>query len=362
MAQLGLTKEEVAIINMVVPFTSLLGPPFVGYLGQKTKRRKAVLAISIVLTAISFTGLLLVPPVIRHPPRAPEMTFQCGFEEGSSDFDRLMVERCGNTCYAPSSGMSTIGLQDCHYVCPEDDLESTGSVKMRDGSNLPHICVTQTNGTIICHVYNVSGEAEDLNLQVGIRKVYSDETVCTFPFTRIGPDGREVSSVSCESHSGKKCHIRCTGFPADGQPNSMYLHRCQKVEGHPLVTLAVYFVIRLIAEFFLYASVALLDATILYGCWQHDGFYARQFFWGLLPVGLVPPVVGILVEVLGRSDESAISPQMDYTTAFIAFDLWALAAVIAVAILPIRIADYINKCGTFAGKICRSSETLTFFV
>lgn len=349
MKQFGLTIEETTIINLITPFTSLLGPPLACTLINKTKKPKLILILSIVICALAFSALMFIPPTLRHPLRDPNISFECG-----QDVTYVHVERCENSCKIParSPESSLLHLRHCHYVCNEQ-LGTKGP-----GSSVPpkpYICVNQINSTF-CHVYNASGFGHDIDLFVPYMEFMESDDKCSYPLLMHLSNGSLGSQVDCRINS-PGCTVSCQGILNHKNQAVLDLHQCQKIDGHPLLTFCAYLVLRIIAEFFLYSVLALIEVTIINNMLEFKGFYSQQFLWGLLSIGLICPVVGIIIDnFMGTID------YLDYAPAFASFDLILLIAVIILAFLPITVHNCTNKLSSYIGRMFRNGEVMTLFV
>lgn len=348
MTQLGLTIGEIALINCVTSFTSLLGPPLACFLTNKTKKYKLVLIISLLVCATGFTVLLFVP-VRGPPPRSPNVGFECDKDGG-----RVHVERCDNNCYIPerSPEPSSIHLRHCQYIC-DSQLGAKGP-----GSSAPvkpYVCVDQTNGTH-CFVYNASGMARDIHLSVPYMEYVEYEDQCTYPLIRALPNGTQKPVVQCRI-SDPGCAVHCLGVLDANDPESLSVYQCQTAGGHPLLTFGSYLLLRIVAEFFMYAALALIEATIMNNIWEFGGSYSQQFLWGLLPIGILCPVVALVIDHFHGT-----IPYMNFIPAFAVFDALIAITILLVCFLPLNVHNCINKAGSYFCHIVRNAEVVTFFV
>lgn len=350
MKELGLTVGETAIINAVTPFTSLLGPPVACILANKTKKYKLVLIISLVVCATAFSALLFVPPSERHPLRNPNLKFECNMLGA-----RVLVERCDNNCYIPerSPEPSSITLRHCHYMCDEKlGAEGPGS----SAPVKPYVCVDQVNSTY-CYVYNTSGVAWDINLSVPYFEFEEYEDNCIYPLIRPMENGTHRPQVHCRINS-PGCAVHCKGILVTEDPQVLSVHQCQKIEGHPMLTFGAYLVLRIVAEFFMYAVLALVEATIMNNIWEFGGFYSQQFLWGLLPIGFLCPIVGLVIDHF----KGTVPYKLDFAPAFAVFDILVLITVVLLFFLPLRIHNCINKVTPYFRRIVSNGEVMAFFV
>lgn len=396
MKELGLTIEETAIINLVTPFTSLLGPPLIAVLTAKSQSPRIIFSICLILSGFAFTGLLFVPPTIRHPLRQPTIGFECDYEGG-----RVLVERCDHECKIPSRSPlpSTLILRQCSYFCDED----AASVPLVGVPSKPYICAEE-DGKTTCQIFNMSGYAYDLRLSVPYMEVEETIDTCDYPLVKITNGSHVTPLVHCRLNQ-PGCSVRCIGVteeqsvlfpsqlptpspqtqvtlqhdiltqgetnlegipvhpprdvPIPEEPSSptheepqpyvptyheddIHLHSCQKVEGHPLLTFVAYLILRIVAEFFMYSSLALLEATVTNNMWEFEGFFSLQFIFGILPIGLLCPVIGILVDRY----EGLVPMGLHYAPVFAMFDLLIILAVISFIFLPVKLYNCVNKLGS----------------
>lgn len=121
---LGFEPSEQRTILIVVAVVSLIGPAVLGPLTDRiADRRKSsfgrylrfMLALLLILGAISYSLLLLVPIVRRSSSHEPAVSFGC-----DSNGAIVFQERCSEekTCYHwESAKLGSLKLANCSYTC-----------------------------------------------------------------------------------------------------------------------------------------------------------------------------------------------------------------------------------------------------
>uniref|UniRef100_T1ISK9 Major facilitator superfamily associated domain-containing protein n=1 Tax=Strigamia maritima TaxID=126957 RepID=T1ISK9_STRMM len=375
MKSLGFTLEEITIINMVIPFTSLLGPPCAGALAAKLGRRRLVLVLCLLLAGISFSALLFVPPIYRQHPRSPTATLTCGPKAGI-----IHLERCNNRCELKDHNYQ-LEFKNCIVSCSSDaQPQSQTPIALPpppEGEIVPPDATIpeqkpEKNDTIPvlakpilcfnkrpheCHVYNASGTDESVVLYLNhLFLVHSTDKECQYQlrtFTR--PRSSDIfEGMQCQLPS-KLCHVKCD-ITETSKPAIMQSPQCIETEGDPFLTFWLYFFIRVIAELFPQSCLALMDAIILNMVHKHKGQYGKQILFGIAAIGIFPPVVGFFSDLF--SDPPY---HMDYTPAFITFDALLLISAILVVFLDTERTDYMPRLCKNVGKVLKNAELVTLF-
>ncbi|XP_015593027.1 uncharacterized protein LOC107266750 isoform X2 [Cephus cinctus] len=142
MRAVGLTLEELRIVSIVSPVVAILGPLIMAPLADKLAGRqgtnsrastgrylRVMIAITCLLSAILYSCLLLVPPVIRVNPQngsKPSVSFIC-----DNDGAIFYQERCQDslTCIPWQERASPLILKNCSYVCTENATRNTDFLK-----------------------------------------------------------------------------------------------------------------------------------------------------------------------------------------------------------------------------------------
>lgn len=122
--ELGFTAHEISYILTIVALISIVGPLIFAPLADRiADRRKAsygrylqlIIALLLILGAIAYGLLLLVPAVRRLPSREPDVSFGCD-ASGAIIFQ----ERCSEekTCFHwEKEKIGSLVLTNCTYTC-----------------------------------------------------------------------------------------------------------------------------------------------------------------------------------------------------------------------------------------------------
>lgn len=251
--ELGFYESQIRIILTTVALISLIGPLIVGPLTDRIadRRRSAygsylriIIAVLLVLGAIAYGLLLLVPPVHRSSVREPSVSFGCDangaiiFQERCSDektcfhwekkkFGQLILTNCSYTCQNPSQIENLYNPWIKSSVQPPIVAESTSREKAEEYDYLevgaedtataaaaaadrvrreieqvfvepPHLCLKKVdeNGNEHierCHVY--TSDSDSLKVDAALRGATNQENEthsaewCNYP---LGTDIRRT--------------------------------------------------------------------------------------------------------------------------------------------------------------------------
>lgn len=142
--QLGFYESEIRTILTIVALISIIGPLTFGPLADRiADRKKSVsgrylrltLATLLILGAIAYGLLLLVPEVRRSPARQPLVSFGC-----DSDGAIIFQERCSEekTCYHwKKEKTGVLKLTNCSYTCQKPTQFENLYVPWTEGSPQP---------------------------------------------------------------------------------------------------------------------------------------------------------------------------------------------------------------------------------
>lgn len=144
MIQLGFNEPEIRCTLTIVALVSLIGPLIFGPLADRIADRKksvsgrylqCILAALLILGAIVYGLLLLVPEVRRSPARQPLVSFGC-----DGDGAIIFQERCSEekTCYYfDKEKTGTLKLTNCSYTCQKPTQFESLYVPWVEGSPQP---------------------------------------------------------------------------------------------------------------------------------------------------------------------------------------------------------------------------------
>lgn len=228
---LGMNESEIRIILTTVAFISLIGPAIVGPLTDRIADRKRTvygtylrvsIAVLLVLGAIAYALLLVVPPVQRLPVRQPLVSFGCDlngaiiFQERCTEektclhwenkkVGQLILTNCSYTCQNPSQienlynpwikssaqppivaeSTSREKQEEYDYLEAAGDDTAVGNTpnqrQRRDVDQVfvepPHLCMQKVdkdgNEHTHCHVY--TADSNSLNVEVVLRSATNQE-------------------------------------------------------------------------------------------------------------------------------------------------------------------------------------------
>uniref|UniRef100_A0A2P2ICK5 Major facilitator superfamily domain-containing protein 6-like n=1 Tax=Hirondellea gigas TaxID=1518452 RepID=A0A2P2ICK5_9CRUS len=220
MKHLGLNHERITWVNSALPITTVLAPPVVGYIADRTGRHKTIAVTCTLLGALFYLLLLFVPPTGQTGPRVPSLQLWCD-SEGS----HLVLLPCeevpsgDNPClkYNGMVGLtSEFRLDNCRYYCGSDnpaflfdslDTLSPDSESSTVGTNEyqppdieqyipaipPHICMVDASKTKHC--------------------VFMEKENSSFTFTR--PITLGTARLATDDNNRESCQFEQQDFTTD---------------------------------------------------------------------------------------------------------------------------------------------------
>ncbi|XP_053599751.1 uncharacterized protein SP1173 isoform X2 [Plodia interpunctella] len=350
MLSLGLDRGEARLISAVAPCIALLGPallgPFIDKLsvgrgstgGGPTpsgsgRLLRITTAVCLILSALFYTLLLTVPAAERHQARRPNVLFMCD-EDSAYVIQEVCKEdmRC-NRWSGEKTGV--LALTSCEYGCADDNMtwvkepfaisdtyndstpgplftisnttwQSDGYPDDDDESYEefpPHLCY---NG--LCTVYMQHEARLRLPLSLLAPDPLKDNTTsdagwctyrtsgaskCTVPPQRL----RELTLSSSEP-----CRpaVRCLVLDPYDEPDAVLADaECRRVVGDPAYTFTTYFILRVLADIWPSAGLALLGAACVIATRETSlgrGDVGRQLAFGTLGLAIFPPLAGLAMD------------------------------------------------------------------
>lgn len=242
---LGFYESEIRVILTTVALISLIGPLIVGPLTDRIADRRRSLygtylritiAVLLVLGAIAYGLLLLVPAVHRSPVRQPSVSFGCDangaiiFQERCTEektcfhwekkkFGQLILTNCSYTCQNPSQIENLYNPWIKSSVQPPIVAEVTSREKQEEYDYLeaggddtatervrreveqvfvepPHLCLKKVNDKGVeyidrCHVY--TSDSDSLKVDAALQSATNQENGshsaewCNYPLGEFSP-------------------------------------------------------------------------------------------------------------------------------------------------------------------------------
>ncbi|XP_069191149.1 major facilitator superfamily domain-containing protein 6 isoform X1 [Procambarus clarkii] len=256
MQELGLTVAEIATVYAFLPITSILGPPLSGLVADRFGRFKQVVVANMVLTVVLHCALLYVPA----RPRA-SIRMSCG-PDGN-----VLTWSC-NTCHQQLNNTQLqLTLQLCEFDCVSPPSELS-------------VCVHEED-LATCHNYSLFDQIT-LN---GTVLSWREEEKCNHTLYNPLYDQQVYHTLSCSS----QCHVKC---------QVMQVPQCHVSDDPDSTanTFWIYFVLRMIATFFLNSLFTMMDAMTLAIVRQHNGDYGKQRFLFILGLATVPLLAGFTLD------------------------------------------------------------------
>ncbi|XP_026764996.1 uncharacterized protein LOC113523296 [Galleria mellonella] len=373
MLSLGLDRGEARLISAVAPCIALLGPALLGPLIDKLSVGRGstggsagpsgsgsllriVTAICFILSALFYTLLLTVPYSHRHPVRRPQVLFMCD-EQSAYVMQEVCKEdmRC-NRWSGERTGVLAVG--SCEYGCADPNMTwvkkpfttnnpasttlspmynsvanttmliETGNEDEWDYEEFPpHLCY---NGKCMVYMQHEARLRLPLSL-IAPEPLTDNETAdsdwCTYKTS--GPSKCTVPPQRLEDLyvNTDECTpaVRCQVLDPYDEPDGVLANaECRLVIGDPTYTFSTYFVIRVLADIWPTAGLALLGAACVIATRETSlgrGDVGRQLAFGTLGLAIFPPLAGLAAE------------QMPETPYVVPFTLHAVFMLIGALIL-----------------------------
>ncbi|CAG9792005.1 unnamed protein product [Diatraea saccharalis] len=343
----GLDRGEARLISAVAPCVAILGPAVLGCLIDKLsvgrgstggapgpsgsgKLLRVVTAICLILSALFYTLLLAVPYTERHEARRPQVLFMCDAEN-----TYVMQEICKEDMRCNSwSGVKTgvLAVSSCEYGCADDNMTwikkpfptttttTTLSPMYYTASNYtpmfnftydddeeeyeaypPHLCYQGQ-----CLVYMAHSRRMRVPMSLESPIPPEDNTTETDAWCTY-----RASSPSCLVPAAKlpefsvmqsecKPAVRCQVLDPYDEPDGVLADaECRLTIGDPSATFTTYLILRMLADIWPTAALALLGAACVIATRETSlgrGDVGRQLAFGTLGLAIFPPLAGLAAE------------------------------------------------------------------
>lgn len=295
MKDIGLSLSQIGIIYAVLPFTSFLGPPLLGFMADKLGQYKAVLILATFINGLSHSLLLAVPTYSETPiysttllhltPSNPPLAILSPANSTlcSSFLSSLKMAQQEES----SSSSSLINVHSCN-ASSTSFQPSPPFTRIVPPFRLPTSCLhSPANSSILCRSRR-SGSTPACSISVNL-----DPTIST------------PHPVTC-----------LTNFSF---PTTVLL-----TSGNSALTFWLYFLVRIIGTIFMSACFSLLDATTLAIVKLHpNSEYGRERILCVAGTALISPLAGLLVDFVSTS-----RGYTDYTPAFYVANVMLLLNII----------------------------------
>uniref|UniRef100_A0A2A4JXZ6 Major facilitator superfamily associated domain-containing protein n=1 Tax=Heliothis virescens TaxID=7102 RepID=A0A2A4JXZ6_HELVI len=379
MLSVGLDKGEARLISAVAPCIALLGPALLGPLIDKLsvgrgstgggtnpsgsgRLLRVITAACLILSAVFYTLLLAVPYTERHEARRPQVLFMCD-EDSAYVMQEVCKEdmRC-NRWSGEKSGV--LAVTACEYGCADENMTwvkqpftttsttttlspmylnvanaTTTESPVTENEELiprgrampfelnpPHFCY---NGQCLVYMQHQARLRVPLSLiapELPEDNSTADSDWCTYrtagPSQCLVPPNRLAEVTEDEN-----CRpaVRCQVLDPYDEPDGVLADaECRLIIGDPTYTFWTYLVVRILADIWPTAALALLGAACVIATRETSlgrGDVGRQLAFGTLGLAIFPPLAGLAAE------------QMPDTPYLIPFILHAVFMVIGALIL-----------------------------
>ncbi|PZC75860.1 hypothetical protein B5X24_HaOG205562 [Helicoverpa armigera] len=377
--EVGLDEGEARLISAVAPCIALLGPALLGPLIDKLsvgrgstgggtnpsgsgRLLRVITAACLILSAVFYTLLLAVPYTQRHEARRPQVLFMC-----DEDSAYVMQEVCKEDMRCNRwSGEKTgvLAVTSCEYGCADENMTwvkqpftttsttttlspmylnvanaTTTEAPVTDNEELipqgrampfevnpPHFCY---NGQCLVYMKHEARLRVPLSLiapELPEDNSTADSDWCTYrtagPSQCLVPPNRLAEVTEDE-----ECRpaVRCQVLDPYDEPDGVLADaECRLVIGDPSYTFWTYLVVRILADIWPTAGLALLCAACVIATRETSlgrGDVGRQLAFGTLGLAIFPPLAGLAAE------------QMPDTPYVVPFILHAVFMIIGALIL-----------------------------
>ncbi|XP_054162371.1 uncharacterized protein LOC128960324 [Oppia nitens] len=372
MREIGITKVQSAWITSIVALISMIGPLCLGPIAYKYNKYKSILVFCLLLSFISYTGLLFVPKVIITE-RQPKIYYDC-------TQSILRIEQCPNwegQCHTypkrPATNFSNFQFTSCSYECPFSGSYNSswnpinvcfmgtpndGSLCLtlsRDGMSADTQASRRTEGPDgqTSETYDViqfdsrfdrwpviESTKDDI-----IDRVFHNEPTCTYqPAPPLLFNQKLYHNVQCKPYvpnCNVYCHInlRHRLSTRDKDVQLRPPTPCLIETGDPKQTFYAYLTIRSLGDFSLFTAYTLLDALSVTMTNDFDSIYGGfSKVWALvIPMIAWPPITGQLIDYFSTID----SP--NYAPSIIIFDGLVVITAFLVLMMPLTPINLLSK-------------------
>ncbi|CAG7728467.1 unnamed protein product [Allacma fusca] len=359
MLAIGISISETAIIYGVLPFTSFVGPPLIGFLADKLGQYKAVLIIATFSNAF-FHSMLLAVPHYREVDLEASVHLQWN---PTSNFALLKPEfhdHCEAFMnYFEDAKPANLSTQILR--CFEEDFQAMPSDSsplfdtLIDNSNESHIghyiagefcrLDKSTNGLLqfICSESDLGSDAdldkvdEGLNMDVTFfpEKLRNCSITVTSPFAHK----LNASMITCRTDLAIDTGIT-------------------RIIGNNTITFWMYFLVRIVATIFMSSCFSLLDATTLAIVKKNtNSEYGAERIWTVLGTAAISPIAGLLVDWFSQD-----KPETDYSAAFYVSNVLFFLNVLSYFVIKLEVDKPEKNFATDAKQLFLYPEVVVFLV
>ncbi|GAU94261.1 hypothetical protein RvY_06070 [Ramazzottius varieornatus] len=400
MKSLGISVKEMAVMLLLLPIVSSIGPPLGGWLADRLGSYKIVLIMFSLLGVIlhillwfavpgfgtivthssdfvpvNDSNFLVSFPCTSNPQSQPQAFI---YQAPSRNPDRLLsncsllkpwssteMRYCKTDCPEQSAVIPTICFFDHNSIGYLTETGGQRCVNWRDMENFRVSQVT-LNAKIANHTKNGKGNSTrvvraaasgpDIKKPQGPTAVNTTWGPSLYSAPGFFEDMTEGRCVLQGAVTNKTtCSVTC------GLSDSQNHLSCQEVVttayGDRLTTLALYFTFRFLSFTAIRVVFPLSDAAILEIAKEHKGDFGIQRLFASVGFVVVPPLSGYLIGLASRRNGYA-----DYSPAFYIFAGMNIAATLLMVFMRITVRKpQTNIWGTM-GKAVKNPNVFAFIV
>ncbi|XP_037967817.2 uncharacterized protein LOC105385226 [Plutella xylostella] len=348
MLSVGLDRGEARLISAVAPCVALIGPAILGPLLDKLsvgrgstggsgsgpsgsgKLLRVITALCLILSAVFYLLLLAVPYTERHEARRPEVLFMCD-QDGAYVMQEVCAEgmRC-NRWDGEKTGV--LAVTKCEYGCADDNMTwltqpfpvpaTTTTVRplyanilneteaepliARDEEeeeddydlNPPHLCLTGETD-VECLVYMQHAGRMRVPLSLTAPRQNDTADWCTYKTAKPSKCNVPQNRLDQLLEDNPECRpaVRCQVLDPYDEPDGVLAEaQCRLVIGDPSYTFWSYLVVRVLADIWPTAALALLGAACVIATRETSlgrGDVGRQLAVGTIGLVIFPPLAGL---------------------------------------------------------------------
>eukprot|EP00092_Neocalanus_flemingeri_P040495 GFUD01044100.1.p1 GENE.GFUD01044100.1~~GFUD01044100.1.p1 ORF type:complete len:708 (+),score=166.26 GFUD01044100.1:153-2276(+) len=162
MRSLGLSVEEVAVVNGVIPVADIIGPPLAGLVADKIGNFRLFMSGLTAISGAASLLLLLIPPKSQQTIFSPTELFCCTALDSSSR--HLCTDSNTNTSYLAQMATLGVGTNESTVTC------SAGNGNQAFSRLTPHMNMSSDMFTDNCMVFACEGQVDivDANWEINL--------------------------------------------------------------------------------------------------------------------------------------------------------------------------------------------------
>lgn len=326
MKYLGFTIHETAVICSLLPFAQIFSFPLINNAISKVGSCRSVLIHSLIFILIFVSALLIFPFLPPPEHRQHSLHLVCGMKIKPW----IIVDKCGEerSC-SPVRGDDIINLQftACSVQCPNHGSD------LQEPVNVADLCFDDQVGRV-CHVVEVNNTlSENFTFGLYLNSPEDRNTDCYYPVDAVTWHQLIFHHISCPiiiPHLNKgNCSLKCRFQEVNDASSTLSFDKeeCVYIGYKRWLFLTLYLVLRWIIHLLVAVILLLLENNLNVLTEVTDGRYTMINVYNSIATALVPPLVGLLMDI----------KDSDYSYAIYIFDILIAFVVMAIVILDVQL-------------------------